>query len=232
MAGLHRDDLGGGSSLGAEARARVRAFFAPAAEGIAPPRWDLVCGESLALLTHVPSGSVQAVAGDGPYSSGGAFRGDRAQGTGQKYVKSETVREDRLQDRFVDYEGDTRDQLSFVHWATLWMAECLRVADKGAIGAFWTDWRQVAATIAAFQAGGWVYRGLWGWDKTLEVGDGRRYLGFEVVPRIHGEAHARLSARTGAPVPEGAAIAGDGQKHGRRRKGAGGGQLLLGETAK
>ena len=322
----------GGSSLSGEARARVRAFVTPAVdaggEGAAPARWDLVLGESLALLTHLPSGCVQTVAGDGPYSSGGAFRGDRAQGTGTKYTTTETAKEDRLQDRFVDFEGDTRDQLSFTHWAALWMAECYRVAERGAIGAFWTDWRQIGATINAFQAGGWVYRGIFVWDKTegarprkggcrqqgefvvwgtkgpldesrvdhcapgvvkvasttatkrghqcgkpddaqrpwvrltppggilldpfaggaglcdvvLDEGEGRRYLGFEVVPRIHAEAHARLSARTGenrvaVEAGGGVPLAGDGQGHGRRRKGtngagAGGKQLLLGEAPK
>jgi len=32
-----------------------------------------------------------------------------------------------------------------------------------------TDWRQIASTIDAFQAGGWVYRGIFVWDKTQGV---------------------------------------------------------------
>lgn len=321
-------NLPDGSSLSLEARARVRAFFGlglgAAPEGEALPRWDLVCGESLALLTRVPSGSVQSVSTDSPYSSVGMFRGDRAQSTGTKYVTTETHAEDKAADRFVDFAGDSRDQRSFTHWCALWMAECYRCADDGALGSFWTDWRQIGATVDAMQAGGWVYRGIFVWDKTagvrpraggprqqgefvawgskgamrpervggrceeglvrcasttqtkrghqtgkpdaavrpwvrltppggilldpfaggagiadvlIEEGEGRRYLGFEVVPRIHGEAHQRLSARTGAPVAEGAAIAGDGQKHGRRKRGASGGangdgQLLLGEAGR
>ena len=75
-------------------------------------------------------------------------------------------------------------------------------------------------------------------DVVLDEGEGRRYLGFEVVPRIHDEAYARLSARTGAAVAEGEAIAGDGQGHGRKRRGKGGAngagreQLLLGEVGR
>ncbi len=228
------------SSLSRDRTVELLAFLAGA------DRWALVRGESLALLSHLPTACVDAVVTDGPYSSGGQFRGDRAQGTGSKYTGT---------------------------------------AKPGAIGGFWCDWRQLAATIAAMQAGGWVFRGVWCWDKTegvrpqkgrprnqcefvvwgskgampdtraggvVEPGvvrcastlaskrghqtgkpdvanrlwarlcdaggilldpfagsasmadacieEGRRYLGFEVVPRIHEEALQRLRERGGAAL--------------------------------
>jgi site-specific DNA-methyltransferase (adenine-specific) len=252
--------------------------------------WALIRGEALALLTHLPDACVDAVVTDGPYSSGGQFRGDRVRDTGVKYTRSETLRRERngeIEAR-EQFEGDTRDQVSFVLWAGLWAAECYRVAKPGAIVGLWTDWRQLSATTAALQAGGFVYRGVWVWDKTegvrpmrgrprnqvefvvwgskgpmpesrcggaVEPGvvrvasrvstkrghrtgkpdpanrlwarlcepggilldpfagsasmadacldEGRRYLGFEVVPTIHAASHARLSARrAGAPVQQ------------------------------
>ena len=38
-------------------------------------------GEALAVLASLPTGSVDAVVADPPYSSGGMMRGDRAQAT-------------------------------------------------------------------------------------------------------------------------------------------------------
>ena len=43
-------------------------------------------GEALAVLASLPTGSVDAVVADPPYSSGGMMRGDRAQATVAKYV--------------------------------------------------------------------------------------------------------------------------------------------------
>lgn len=264
------------SSLAPGAAEELQGFLAGSA------RWALVRGESLALLTHLPSASVDAVVTDWPYSSGGQFRGDRAGRTSEKYIGTDARKVDAAEDRRVDFEGDTRDQLSFVHWATLVVGECYRVVKPGQILGFWCDWRQLGAAIAGLQAGGAVFRGVWGWDKTegvrpqrgrprnqlefvvwgskgpmsedrcggavepgvvrcastlatkrghqtgkpdaanrlwarlcepggilldpfagsASMGDacldeGRRYLGFEMVERIHGEAHARLTARAG-----------------------------------
>ncbi len=222
-------------------------------------RWKLVRGEALALLSQLPDACVDAVVTDGPYSSGGMFRGDRAAKTGDKYIRTEA--------RQAALAADVRPDL----------------AKAGALVGYWTDWRQLPATSDALQAGGWTWRGIWTWDKTegvrpmlgrpraqcefvvwgskggmppgraggiVEPGvvrmasttetkgghqtgkpvevcrpwarltepagvildpfsggasqglaaldEGRRYLGFEVVPRIHADASAKLAAREGA----------------------------------
>lgn len=125
--------------------------------------WELKCGECLGLLKDIPSGTVDAVITDAPYSSGGQFRGDRMQGTGEKYVMKTTqvVRE--------DFEGDTRDQRSFGYWCALWLSEALRASKPGAPIVLLIDWRQLPTLTDAMQAGGWVWRGIAVWDKTPAV---------------------------------------------------------------
>ena len=63
-------------------------------------------GEALAVLASLPTGSVDAVVADPPYSSGGMMRGDRAQATVAKYVTSRNTRRDEL----LNFSGDSRDQ--------------------------------------------------------------------------------------------------------------------------
>lgn len=56
-----------------------------------------------------------AVVTDPPYSSGGAFRGDRTQSTTAKYVQSGTLA------YRPEFAGDNRDQRSFAVWCSMWM---------------------------------------------------------------------------------------------------------------
>lgn len=111
-------------------------------------RWCMAHGEALAVLRTLPDASADALICDMPYSSGGAFRGDRMASTDEKYVQYES------QGRRPDFAGDNRDQRSFAYWCALWMSECLRIAKPGALGAVFTDWRQLPTTTDAFQAGG------------------------------------------------------------------------------
>jgi site-specific DNA-methyltransferase (adenine-specific) len=124
-------------------------------------RWHLVEGEALAALRALPNACVDAVITDPPYSSGGFTRGDRMSSTGDKYTGNDVkiVRP--------DFAGDNRDQRSFGYWCALWMAECLRVSKPGSPLVVFSDWRQLPMTTDAIQAGGWVWRGIVPWDKTV-----------------------------------------------------------------
>lgn len=117
-------------------------------------------GDALSLLRTLPDACVDALITDPPYSSGGQFRGDRMQSVRKKYVGTD-VRLERPA-----FEGDSRDQRSFGFWATLWLAEALRVARPGSPICVFADWRQYPIMSDAIQAGGWVWRGAFPWDKT------------------------------------------------------------------
>jgi site-specific DNA-methyltransferase (adenine-specific) len=117
--------------------------------------------EALAVLRELPAESVDAVFADPPYSSGGAFRADRAAtGTVGKYLSTEAGA-----DRWPDIAGDSRDQRSYSYWCALWLSECLRITRSGGVGMVWTDWRQLPTTSDSLQAGGWVWRGVVPWAK-------------------------------------------------------------------
>ena len=130
-------------------------------------RWCVLRGESLAVLGAMPSGCIDLLATDPPYSSGGAYRGDRANSTEYKYVQSTVV--SRGITVRPDFAGDNRDQRSFSFWCQLWLSECLRISKPGGGAAMFTDWRQLPTATDAFQSGGWVWRGIMPWDKTEAV---------------------------------------------------------------
>ncbi len=126
-------------------------------------RWLVSQGDVLRLLLRLPNESIASVIGDSPYCSGGMFRADRAQKPSVKYVMTQ-VKLDRP-----EFEGDSRDQISYQYWTALWLCEAYRATEQGGVCGLFTDWRQLAPTILALQAGGFVYRGCVPWDKTRAV---------------------------------------------------------------
>ena len=132
---------------------------------------ELRHGDALLLLRELENETIDLVLTDPPYSSGGMFRGDRAnQLTDSKYGRS-----DRIIHR-ADFDGDTRDQRGFLAWASLWLADCWRVTKLGGSCLVFTDWRQLPTLTDAIQAGGRVWRGVVVWDKGAGA---RPRLGFQ-----------------------------------------------------
>lgn len=76
----------------------------------------LMQGDCLELLQDIPDGSVDMVLTDPPYSSGGMYRSDRANGSSKKYQSTDT------KDIKPDFAGDNRDQRSFTLWETFWVS--------------------------------------------------------------------------------------------------------------
>ena len=109
-------------------------------------------------LLHDLSG-IGAVVTDPPYSSGGAFRGDRAMSTTTKYVNSDTAA------YRPEFAGDNRDQRSFCTWSTMWLNAARQACVPGAVLASFIDWRQLPVLTDAVQAGGWTWRNLATWWK-------------------------------------------------------------------
>lgn len=97
---------------------------------------------------------------DPPYSSGGAFRGDRVNATLAKYVTTGSVAQG-----LDDFTGDNRDQRSFFAWSTLWSSAARRACIPGGAFVSFIDWRQLPTMTDVVQAGGWIWRGLGTWHK-------------------------------------------------------------------
>ncbi len=116
-------------------------------------------GDALAILRELPHGSVDAVLTDPPYSSGGLHVGARRKEPAAKYQSTGTKRV------YPPMLGDLKDQRSFVMWASLWLAECWRLAKPGAPCLVFSDWRQLPAMTDAVQAAGWEWRGIVVWHK-------------------------------------------------------------------
>ena len=102
---------------------------------------------------------LNAVVTDPPYSSGGAFRGDRAQSTVAKYVQVGTAA------YRPEFAGDNRDQRSFLTWCTLWLNAARNASESGAVLCSFIDWRQLPTLTDAVQAGGWTWRNIATWWK-------------------------------------------------------------------
>lgn len=118
-------------------------------------------GDALAVLRDLPSGSVDAVITDPPYSSGGMVRSDRVQDVHTKYVNSDSVSGNAME----AFTGDSRDARAYGYWVALWVGELQRVVKQGGVIAMFTDWRQLPTTTDAIQAGGMVWRGVVPWHK-------------------------------------------------------------------
>jgi site-specific DNA-methyltransferase (adenine-specific) len=115
-------------------------------------------GDALDVLPYLTG--LAGVVTDPPYSSGGAFRGDRVNTTLQKYVSTDSSNQ-----RLDDFTGDNRDQRSFAAWATLWLNAARKATLPGGVLVSFIDWRQLPTLTDAVQGGGWVWRGLATWHK-------------------------------------------------------------------
>ena len=122
----------------------------------------LIHGDSLQMLRQIPPGTVDALITDPPYSSGGQFRGDRAQDTRNKYLSTGAIAADYAKHSFT---GDNLDQRSWTSWTAEWLSLARATVKTGGVAAIFTDWRQIGALCDAIQWGGWIWRGVIVWDK-------------------------------------------------------------------
>ncbi|WP_197535833.1 DNA-methyltransferase [Bordetella petrii] len=119
---------------------------------------DLYQGDCLAILPAL-DGPFDAVVTDPPYSSGGQSKGNRAGGTGSKYLNSGG------ESPWPDFAGDSKDQRAYLHWSTLWLALCYEKLTAGGLAIVFSDWRQLPVTSDALQGAGFTWRGVGVWDK-------------------------------------------------------------------
>jgi site-specific DNA-methyltransferase (adenine-specific) len=119
----------------------------------------LIKGDALEILPTLNGRRFGAVLTDPPYSSGGNVR-DKARATSAKYLNSGAV------GRYPEFQGDTRDQRSYLAWSTMWMARARDLMAAGGLIGCFADWRQLPVTTDALQCAGFVWRGIVPWDKT------------------------------------------------------------------
>jgi site-specific DNA-methyltransferase (adenine-specific) len=119
----------------------------------------LYLGDCLEILPTL--GKAGAVITDPPYSSGGAFRADRAGSTAKKYMGSYG----RPAAVDIDVVGDSRDANGWAFWATLWLTQCYRMLEDGGPCVIFSDWRQLPNATNVLQAAGFVWRGVGVWAK-------------------------------------------------------------------
>jgi site-specific DNA-methyltransferase (adenine-specific) len=127
-------------------------------------KWVSPCGRAICYLGDCRSilptiDGADCLLTDPPYSSGGQFRGDRAQNVATKYVNNHSggVR--------TDFAGDTRDQRAFLAWSSMVFADAFMACRPGAACLVFSDWRQLPTMTDAIQCGGWVWRNLVTWWK-------------------------------------------------------------------
>lgn len=116
-------------------------------------------GDCLDILPELAGFS--GIVTDPPYSSGGAYRGDRTNKTLSKYISSDSDAQRTLS----DFTGDNRDQRGFAAWCVLWLNAARHAALPGAALVSFIDWRQLPTLTDAVQGGGWVWRNLATWHK-------------------------------------------------------------------
>jgi site-specific DNA-methyltransferase (adenine-specific) len=122
--------------------------------------WELHHGDLFDVLPTLAPASLDALIVDLPYSSGGLHIGTKQQSTRRKYQGS------GVQLRRQDFDGDSRDQVSFQAWATDVLRAGYRVLKRSAVFAAFSDWRQIGPMAIAAQCAGFVLRGIAAWDKT------------------------------------------------------------------
>lgn len=145
----------------------------------------LALGDCLEVLPTLDDDSVDAVVTDPPYSSSGAFRGDRTAKAITKYVQSEN------QHKYTDFGGDSRDQRGFFAWSSLWMTAAWNVTAPGGVLVCFSDWRQLPVMTDCVQLGGWCWRNLGTWWKPgIRMQRGRFSSSAEYVVYATKGAHA------------------------------------------
>lgn len=120
----------------------------------------IIQGDCLRILQDIPDNSVDAVITDPPYSSGGLHKSTRSQRTTEKYQLTGT------QKSYFDFQHDNKDQRSFGYWCIFWLSECFRVTKPGGVICVFSDWRQLPTMTDVVQSAGWIWRGIYAWDKT------------------------------------------------------------------
>ncbi|MDR0461321.1 MAG: site-specific DNA-methyltransferase [Nitrososphaerota archaeon] len=120
----------------------------------------VIQGDVLEVLRSFDDNTFGAVITDPPYATGGLHVKERQAPTAAKYTANKT------KNPLPNFEGDSKDQLSWILWCTTWLREAKRVCKQGAPICVFIDFRQLDALKLALQWADWLVRGVVVWDKT------------------------------------------------------------------
>lgn len=125
--------------------------------------FQLLLGDAFTLLPTLKPNSVDALITDPPYCSGGLTASERARDPVTKYEQGgqRTTK--------ASFEGDLKDQRSWIRWTSEWLRACYPLLRTGAPFAVFCDWRQLPALSDAVQMADLVWRGIAVWDKTTRT---------------------------------------------------------------
>ena len=121
--------------------------------------WTILHGDALDIIPHFQPGAFDAVITDPPYAGGGAKPSEKTRTTNQKYSSMSADK------ALPDFDGDQKDQLSWMLWTAVWMSKVRAACKPGAPICVFIDWRQLPALACAMQWAGWIWRGTAVWDK-------------------------------------------------------------------
>ena len=121
--------------------------------------WTILHGDALDIIPHFQPGAFDAVITDPPYAGGGAKPSEKTRTTNQKYSSMSADK------ALPDFDGDQKDQLSWMLWTAVWMSKARAACKPGAPICVFIDWRQLPALSCAMQWAGWIWRGTAVWDK-------------------------------------------------------------------
>lgn len=120
--------------------------------------------DMMAMLGGLPTGSVDAIITDPPYSSGGRTASERQRSSRSKYVSSGDSKPYR--EKMLDFAGDGRDQRSYLRWMDLWLTDAMPALRDGGLVMLFADWRQLPLMTDVIQAAGVTWRGVIPWYKS------------------------------------------------------------------
>ena len=114
--------------------------------------WTILHGDALDIIPHFQPGAFDAVITDPPYAGGGAKPSEKTRTTNQKYSSMSADK------ALPDFDGDQKDQLSWMLWTAVWMSKVRAACKPGAPICVFIDWRQLPALACAMQWAGWIWR--------------------------------------------------------------------------
>ena len=96
--------------------------------------WTILHGDALDIIPHFQPGAFDAVITDPPYAGGGAKPSEKTRTTNQKYSSMSADK------ALPDFDGDQKDQLSWMLWTAVWMSKARAACKPGAPICVFIDW--------------------------------------------------------------------------------------------